>query len=182
MAAAQTSLEGARQATAGRRILRSAALRVADALLWIGAACGALTLAAVAWFQVAGLRPLVVQSGSMEPTIPTGSLALVEPVPAAQLRTGDVVWAARPDGTRVLHRIVGIEPARRGVALTLKGDANRAADAETFVARGEARRVRLSVPGAGRLAALFRSPLAGFAVAVVVLAPLALGRRRRTSG
>src|SRR6478672_13379767 len=69
----------------------------------IGVLCLVMTLAGVCF----GVRPMVFLSGSMSPTIPAGSLALTRPVPAADLRPGDVVAAPLGDEL-VTHRIVAI--------------------------------------------------------------------------
>src|SRR5688500_13738077 len=56
-----------------------------------------------------GWQSLVVYSGSMEPTIPVGSIVVLQPVAPAQLQVGDVVTFARTaePGVQVTHRIVG---------------------------------------------------------------------------
>lgn len=117
------------------RHLRPARRRWVDHLLTLGAVLGlamtALTIAAA----VTGVRPMVVRSGSMEPTIRTGSLVLVRDVPAREARVGDVVAVQRPDGTRVTHRVVSTRPLGSGVQLVLKGDANSDVDPAPVAAR-----------------------------------------------
>ena len=77
-----------------------------------------------------GLRTFVVVSGSMEPTIATGSIAIARPVPSQNLQIGDVI-AFSPSSAAslpIIHRIVKIEE-RHGVRyFTTRGDANSAAD------------------------------------------------------
>ena len=79
-----------------------------------------------------GLRPFVVISGSMEPTISTGSIAITRPVKTNELETGDVI-AFNPsadNGLPIVHRIVKIEE-RNGIRyFTTRGDANTGDDAE----------------------------------------------------
>ena len=73
-----------------------------------GLVSGLAVLGAVAYalLFLAGYRPVVVYSGSMEPTLGVGSLALVERVPSAQVRLGDVLTFADPNqpGRLVTHR------------------------------------------------------------------------------
>ncbi|KRF36173.1 signal peptidase I [Nocardioides sp. Soil805] len=153
--------------------------RVGGLALTVAAVAGALSLAVALLFAVTGVTPLVFQSGSMGPAIPTGSLALARTVDAEDLTVGDVVSVRDDAGTRVTHRVAAI--AADG-ALTLKGDANLSADAETYLL-GSADRVFVSVPRAGAvLSALTgpagRGPAAVLGVAVVlVLVSLRAGAR-----
>ncbi len=79
-----------------------------DVLLTLASVLGLVVLGITVTAHVTGLRPLVVKSGSMEPTIPTGGMVLVRTIPAADIRVGDVVAVERPDRTRVTHRVTGI--------------------------------------------------------------------------
>lgn len=95
------------------------ALLLAAATVVVGA--GALPL-------LFGYESLVVQSGSMEPTLRVGALAVVRPVPIAQLQVGDVITFRAPGdrSTLVTHRLVGIEPLEGSQRqFRTKGDANQ---------------------------------------------------------
>ncbi|MBI5033360.1 MAG: signal peptidase I [Chloroflexi bacterium] len=97
---------------------------------------GALTLLVFVVFGVAplfmGLHPFVVLSGSMEPTIHTGSIVLSQTTTPTELQAGDVIAfnpraeAALP----VVHRIVTIEERNGTRYATTRGDANTDEDAE----------------------------------------------------
>ena len=69
------------------------------------------------------ITPLVVQSGSMEPVIKTGSAVFVQKSP--NYKTGDVI-AFKPEGNKnlVAHRVVSND----GKTFQTKGDANEEAD------------------------------------------------------
>ena len=134
--------------------------RSINALLWVLLglpAAVALTIVVVP--RVMGRVRLTILTGSMEPTIPTGSEVIVEPVEgdedAAQLQIGDVVtFMPYPDDqTLVTHRIVSRSVGTDGsVSFTTQGDANNAADPWEITAtqlRGE---VRYHVPYAGYVA------------------------------
>ena len=72
-----------------------------------------------------GLRPVVVITGSMEPTIPTGSCVIVNQMDKAVF-PGDVIAYELPGVTYpIIHRFV--EADESGALLT-KGDGNDAAD------------------------------------------------------
>lgn len=108
---------------------------------WIGQGLSAMNLL-VAFFLLAmvvigvgplffGFRPFVVLSGSMEPTIPTGSIAITRPVPSDQLQIGDVIaLAPKETALPILHRIVQIENRKGTLYYTTRGDANNENDAE----------------------------------------------------
>ena len=122
--------------------------RLRNAVLTCTATVGALCLVAAAVCAVFGLRPLVFQSGSMGPTIPTGSVALASTVPAAQLEKGDVVSVFAANGVRVTHRIIELNRAGQQAQLTLQGDANSTPDREVYTVT-EADRVLVHVPWVG---------------------------------
>lgn len=84
-----------------------------------------------------------VATGSMEPTIPTGSVILSRPVAPEDIEVGDVIVFASPTGATVAagpdkafesegqmlitHRVVRIETSG-GLAFRTKGDGNDAED------------------------------------------------------
>ncbi|MFI7494743.1 signal peptidase I [Kocuria sp. M4R2S49] len=138
--------------------LRTALHPLLAALL---AAVAALLLAVVVVPLALGWVPLTVLSGSMEPTVPTGSQVVVAPLEgeddAAGLSTGDVVtFMPRPDDpTLVTHRIVGVAVDGEGRrSFTTRGDANAVPDAEPVTADQLRGLVRYHVPWAGYAATL----------------------------
>ena len=117
----------------------------AQTVLTVGAVLGVVCLLLAAGSALFGLRPLVFRSGSMSPTIDTGALGLAREVDAARLEVGDVVSVPTGDGERVTHRIVRVTHRGETATLALRGDANEAPDARTYVV-GSADRVLLDVP------------------------------------
>lgn len=79
--------------------------RVADRALTAAAVLGALCIVFAVCASVFSLTPLVFRSGSMEPSIPTGSLALARETSAVEVQVGDVVSVLRSDGSRITHRV-----------------------------------------------------------------------------
>lgn len=156
--------------------MRAAVGRLPDWLLTAAAVLGGLALLATAVGFAAGIRPVFLRSGSMGPTMPTGTLAFAEEVPAAEIRVGDVVCVRTSTGVRVTHRVVSLEEVGDGVVLRLKGDANTAPDAEAYRV-STAYRVIGHVPFLGRLVAAVSQPW-GLVVlgGVVVSLLLLLGR------
>jgi signal peptidase I len=139
---------------------------------------------AVAWS--AGVKPLVFTSGSMSPTISSGSLAFARTVDASDLEVGDVVSVASAHQERVTHRVEAVQHRDADTVLVLRGDANATTDPEPYVVTS-AERVDLSVPGIGRAVAGLDGPV-GVAVLVItggaalVLLRSRSGSRHRQAG
>lgn len=160
---------------------RVAAGLAADGVLWVGALLGLAGLVLVVAGWLLGTTALVVRSGSMEPTIGTGALALARPVAARDVEVGDVVSVVAPSGQRVTHRVVGLRRDGEVARLTLRGDANSRPDAEPYTVSA-VDRVVVAVPVAGRVVAVLSSPVGrGLSVAVLggAVAVRAAVRRRR---
>lgn len=150
-----------------------------DLPLTLGAVAGVVVLLAIAVLGVVHARPIAFRSGSMSPTIPTGSLALVRRVGAADLRVGDVV-TVREQGSAVTHRIVQLTRADGSATLQLQGDANPVPDGRVYrVTTTE--RVVGSVPWLGYGLAALTGPAGMLLAAVYVvwlLSRLATGAPR----
>ena len=93
--------------------------------------------------QFAGLKPVVVMSGSMEPAIRTGSLAFID-TSDREVFKGDVV-SFRTGDMLVTHRV--IEVTENGYRT--KGDNNEAADAGIVKDSSIEGKILFSIPGAG---------------------------------
>ena len=75
-------------------------------------------------------QALVVRSGSMSPTIPTGSVVFYHRVSADHVKVGQVIVFSRPGqpAERVTHRVFRIANGQAGRYFITKGDANGAPD------------------------------------------------------
>ncbi len=130
----------------------------ADRLLTVGAVLGGLCLVATILALVLGLRPMIFETGSMAPAIPTGSLGISRSVPATSVHAGDVVSVIRDDGVRVTHRVESVSaPTGNSVSLTLRGDANDSADPRTYTVT-EVQRIVGTAPLLGYVAAWLKNP------------------------
>lgn len=83
---------------------------------------------------------MVVISGSMEPTIHTGSLIVAHPVDAATLKVGDIASLQRNDGVFVTHRVVENDEAKNVNqdnvrSIRMKGDANNGVDPDPYLTK-----------------------------------------------
>lgn len=150
-----------------------------EVLLTLGALLGVGVTCVTVLAAQTGLRPLVVRSGSMEPTIATGSMVLVRRVSAGEIRPGDIVAVERPDHTRETHRVLSIERHGDMAELTLKGDANEDPDPVPVPAR-HAERLVYQLPQIGRMASGLATPRGGFLIGCSMTVALMQAGRRRT--
>lgn len=131
-----------------------------DTLLWTLGGLGLLSLIAAVVAHVWGFSIILFSTGSMTPTIPAGSAALVRLLPASDFKVGDVATVERPGKLPITHRITSIKPLDGSPSVrvvTLRGDANDMDDAEPYVI-SDARLVVASVPGVANYFANLRDP------------------------
>ena len=119
-----------------------------------GLVTGLAVLASVGYVALflAGYRPVVVYSGSMEPDLAVGSLAFVQSVPSEQVAVGDVITFNDPHqpGRLVTHRVVEtVERPEGGLAYRTKGDANLERDPWAIALDERAGRLAFDLPYAG---------------------------------
>jgi signal peptidase len=119
-------------------------------------------------FPVPGnYKILVVQSGSMEPVIKTGSIVAVKP--AEEYSVGDIITFGQLSKTKIptTHRILEIKNESGKTLFVTKGDANDSADT-ALVAKSEViGKVLFDVPYLGYAVAAGRKPF-GFMLIIVV--------------
>jgi signal peptidase len=133
---------------------------------------------------VMGWRLFVVESGSMAPTYPVGSLTLVTSADPADLVVGSsiVFVSQNGSGELVSHRVVRRVETPDGLAFETRGDANPAADPLVVPVRDVRGSVAFAIPRAGTLLSFLAQPPV---IAALILAPAAwllgsaLYRRRR---
>ena len=110
---------------------------------WLPATLGVVAIAVLlplttflvsAWLL--GWQLQSVQSGSMTPTYPVGSLLVTAQIDAAEVEPGMAIVFEEPNtpGRLVTHRVVGIAPGST-LQFVTKGDANATTDAAPVPAR-----------------------------------------------
>ncbi len=131
-----------------------------------------LMLAAVLtyWAPHFGWRVDVVGSGSMEPELKVGSLAITRPVKPEDIAVGDIITFS-PRGVTlnenmVSHRVIGVNK-NSPLYFETKGDANAQVDPFTVPARNLVGRVEFHAPYLGYVAQFLRTPW-GFLSGLVV--------------
>lgn len=145
---------GATAARALARVVASSAAGVAVGLL-VGLLL-ALTLP-----LALGMRPLVVVSGSMDPTLRVGDVTVVARIAPREARVGEVVTFRAPEtGRLTTHRLRAVRRMPDGrYAFTTKGDANNAVERWTLPADGELSRAVYRIPAIGRALLAIRTPI-----------------------
>jgi signal peptidase len=172
----ESEIQAATPASTDHPRLRVAG-RVVSWLLVAAASVVALTLIAVSvgprFFPY---QALVVRSGSMSPTIPTGSIVFYKKIAAAKVKVGDVIVFQKPGSTneKVTHRVFKISNGPQGRYYTTKGDANGAPDDWRVPAVGTGWVAAFHVPGIGYALADLQSTTARLLLLFIPAALLGL--------
>ena len=131
-------------------------------------------------YFIGPFRLVAVVSGSMEPTIPTGSLCLVNiRRPYEKIQEGDViVYVRKSDGLRIIHRVVAVTDD----GLVTQGYANRIDDGLSTTAENYYGTSLFHVPVLGKLAMKAKAPVGlaviGAALIAVIVWP-AEGKKKK---
>lgn len=132
----------------------------------------ALSVTVSAYDIIPGFKLFTVQSGSMEPSIRTGSVIIS--TPSENYQTGDII-TYRTDETNpkatVTHRLVDIIEEEGQIMYVTKGDANDAADPNRILSSQLVGRVALSVPFLGYPVA-FAQTQTGLIIMIIIPATL----------
>ncbi len=140
-----------------------------------------------------GVQPLIVLTGSMEPTLPTGGIAYMRPVadasrtnatpevdpnwtPTAPIQAGDIITFRVPRDPRltISHRVIAVLEDDRGRRFQTQGDNSGHPDAQPVLASSVVGTVVFAVPRLGYVADWLRHGssfllLLGTPTAIVVL-------------
>ena len=124
-------------------------------------------------------EPMVIVTGSMQKTIPVGSLVVDQKVNPQQLHVGDVISFQKPLGAKGIdtHRIVAIKNDHGRRLYQTKGDSNPIADpwVISFDPGTSAHRMVFSVPYAGNALIFARSSLGRLSLVAFVCLTLLIG-------
>ena len=110
-----------------------------------------IILATVCCFAF-GYKPAVVLSGSMEPTIETGSIALIDTKDKTDIKKGDII-AFTVDNTFITHRVTRIDDE----GIHTKGDGNETADLWVIKEKNITGKTVFWIPKAGYIASWLTS-------------------------
>lgn len=131
---------------------------IGDALLWLAAVSGGLCIALVILAYMFNISLIMFKTGSMSPTIPAGSVALVREISAGEISIGDIVTVDRPGDLPVTHRVTHLEAMDDGQwSISMKGDANEQPDPLPYTA-ANVRQTLGHVPGLAPVIVSMGSP------------------------
>lgn len=134
-------------------------------------------------------EPYTVMSGSMEPTIPTGSIVVSQEVRGEDVRFDDVITYQIRSGNpqTVTHRVVGVDIVENETRFRTQGDANNVRDPEPIRPEQVRGKVIYHVPYIGYVGSIIPhaaresvATLAGIALliyATFLMARIILARR-----
>lgn len=107
--------------------------------------------------QCLGYQPYNVQTGSMEPNFPIGSMIYVKATPLEELNVGDVVTfrTAAEGGWIVTHRISQID--KETATIVTKGDANNTEDGSILYSSIIGRAANFAIPKVGGLVTQYQN-------------------------
>ncbi|TFD46204.1 signal peptidase I [Cryobacterium frigoriphilum] len=151
-------------AGAGSRV----AGHVGNALLNLAALGGLVCLVLVVIAFAFDMTLIMFKTGSMSPTIPAGSVALVQQVPASEVAVGDVVTIDRAASLPITHRVTSvsmIQGEAEARLITMRGDANATDDPAPYTVTS-VRAVLGSMPGLAHVVVWMSNPLVLGAIAL----------------
>lgn len=132
-------------------------------------------LFALTFVPIAGntLSVKIVQSGSMEPEIKTGSIVIIRK--SENYQVGDVITFGSTSADRIptTHRIISDRVASGVVLYTTQGDANNTADQREVREAEVIGKVLFSVPFVGYILDMARRPI-GFILLIAIPAGFVL--------
>ncbi len=127
----------------------------------------------ISFFFILGSRFLgidffTIYTGSMQPSLPIGSVVMVRPVDITHLDVGDVI--AFKAGTRsetVVHRVIEVITGNPSVCVRTAGDANTSPDSNPVLAENIVGKVFSHIPFLGYLSDFVRTKLGYFLLVVL---------------
>jgi signal peptidase len=132
-----------------------------------------------------GSTPMTVLTGSMEPTYPPGTLIIVKPIDAQDVRIGDPITYQIESGKEavVTHRVIATTSSSDGtLSFITKGDNNGVADANPVIPEQLRGKVWYSVPWIGYINNLATGSMRGWIIPAIAVALFAYAGYMLASG
>lgn len=95
-----------------------------------------------------GFYPTIVASGSMQPTLNVGDIAIVISADPNKIQVGDVIQYWQNE-EMIMHRVIGSQQTEEGMVFITKGDANSAPDPDPVLPSQIRGKSVLTVPQLG---------------------------------
>ena len=105
--------------------------------------------------KVFGIRSYTVLTGSMEPTLPVGSIIYTKSNLGYNI--GDIITFKNLNGTTITHRVAAVENNGQIIYRT-RGDANRVSDQGFITADQIIGKTYFSLPFIGKVSAMLKTP------------------------
>lgn len=134
----------------------------------LGAIIFVALLLIISVFPITGnIKTMAVLSGSMEPTIHTGSVIVVKPV--SNYKIGDIITFGPNTKTEIptTHRIVDLKIVSGEAVYQTKGDANNSADVKEVSIKEVIGKVYFSIPYLGHILDFVKKPV-GLIIVIVI--------------
>lgn len=134
--------------TRGNRLPRRRTRESGFPVGWVAISVFALVMV---WFAVGlfPVQPRLISSGSMEPTIEVGDIAISAEVPIETIQVGDIIAFREGHRTVVVHRVFEIKEEGESNSFVTKGDANNAPDSDPVLPDNVVGKVVMVVPNIG---------------------------------
>lgn len=122
--------------------------------------------------SVFGYKPMIVLTGSMEPTIKTGDLVLSRVVKPSSLKVGDIISYRDNEDLIITHRIVAIAEDEGSLTFTTKGDANNTEDNILVKESMIEGKYCYRIPNLGKVLEFIQTPM-GIVIVILVIVVIA---------
>lgn len=113
----------------------------------------------------------VVESGSMQPRIPVGSLIITRQIGPNQIRSGNVI-SFKVNNEILTHRIISVSKNDKGVKLETKGDNSTSKDPGFISEVDVLGKLVLVIPYLGYVLLFFQRPAGLLLIACVIVGTL----------
>jgi len=129
--------------------------------------------------MVAGYRPVVVLSGSMEPTYPVGSVIYYKAAEYKDINVGDAITFGIGENSLATHRVIGKDDANQ--ELRTKGDNNPTEDPNPVLyANVAGKTAKLAIPYAGIISTYLKEiPVIIIIAAVLIICSILTPEKRK---
>jgi len=123
----------------------------------------ALVSVLIVWFAVGAfpIKPAVIPTGSMIPTVYPGDLVIVARTQGADIRTGDIIeYRSYSSQINIVHRVIEIRGEGQQRYFITKGDNNDSADSDPVPVQNVHGKVVFNIPRVGWISLWLKSLLA----------------------
>lgn len=109
-------------------------------------------------FGYLGVKPTVIYSGSMQPTLKVGDIAIIDDVDIESIKEGDLIQYVGYDNVSlIIHRVVNIQQQENQNVFITKGDANDDPDSMPVTPNRITGKSVFTIPGIGWIQIFFKS-------------------------